>query len=632
MNRALHVSINGNDLNPGTASEPYRTISAAANVARPGNTVEVHAGEYREWVRPVFGGESDTQRVVYQAAPGEVAVIKGSERIENWEQVEGDVWKAVIPNSLFGEYNPYRELLSGDWFIGEGRDHHTGDVYLNGDSLFEVESMDKVVNPVPWDLALFPERSVFTWYCESNDETTTIWANFQGADPHGELVEINARPACFFPEKTGINYITVRGFEMCHAATQWAPPTAFQSGLIGPHWSKGWIIEDNVIHDSRCSGISLGKEISTGQNPWTNDKVKHGTQCQREVVFNALQIGWSKENIGSHIVRNNTIYDCEQTGICGHLGAVFSEISGNHIYNIHRKAQFRGAEIAGIKLHAPIDTLIKGNHIHHAKRGFWMDWQTQGTRITGNLLYENSLHDLFVEVSHGPFVVDNNIMLSPVAIRDMAQGGAFAHNLITGIIQVSPVPNRFTAYHFPHSTAVAGLMTTLCGDDRYYNNIFAPPRSGKGAGGIESGLSVFDEFPLPTDEWCKGETPDDYAIIKLPVSIASNLYLNGSKKYAKEEGAVENAIFDEKIEIETKEGKTILHIALDESCEKISCPAVTSDLLGKAFEPDARFENPDGSALEIDSDYLGQERSDSPRVGPFENLKEGVYSFTVWKI
>jgi hypothetical protein len=30
-------------------------------------------------------------------------------------------------------------------------------------------------------------------------------------------------------------------------------------GLIGTHWSKGWIIENNVISHSICSGIALGK-------------------------------------------------------------------------------------------------------------------------------------------------------------------------------------------------------------------------------------------------------------------------------------------------------------------------------------------------------------------------------------
>ena len=30
-------------------------------------------------------------------------------------------------------------------------------------------------------------------------------------------------------------------------------------GLIGTHWSKGWIIENNDISYSKCSGVALGK-------------------------------------------------------------------------------------------------------------------------------------------------------------------------------------------------------------------------------------------------------------------------------------------------------------------------------------------------------------------------------------
>ena len=43
-------------------------------------------------------------------------------------------------------------------------------------------------------------------------------------------------------------------------------------------------------------------------------------------------------------------------------------------YDIHIDKPFGGAEMAGIKLHAPIDTLISHNRIHHCNRGLWMDW------------------------------------------------------------------------------------------------------------------------------------------------------------------------------------------------------------------------------------------------------------------
>jgi hypothetical protein len=111
-----------------------------------------------------------------------------------------------------------------------------------------------------------PEQTRLAWYAEAGADTTTVWANFQGADPNVELVEINVRRSVFYPADHHIDYITVRGFELAQAACPWTPPTADQPGLIGPNWAKGWIIEDNVIHDAKCSAVSLGKEASTGHN------------------------------------------------------------------------------------------------------------------------------------------------------------------------------------------------------------------------------------------------------------------------------------------------------------------------------------------------------------------------------
>ena len=75
-------------------------------------------------------------------------VIKGSERIQGWENVEGTVWKVVIPNSFFGDYNPYKEILKGDWFMYKpGVFRHPGEVYLNGVSFYEADSLDEVKIP-----------------------------------------------------------------------------------------------------------------------------------------------------------------------------------------------------------------------------------------------------------------------------------------------------------------------------------------------------------------------------------------------------------------------------------------------------------------------------------------------------
>jgi len=636
FSKDYHVSKSGNDFNPGTISQPFGTIAAAAKIALPGDVITVHAGTYREWINPAYGGSNDLKRIVYQAAPGEQVIIKGSEVIGNWEKQGNGIWKTTIKNSFFGEYNPYQDIINGDWYKDNGRKHHTGEVYLNGKSLYEVDSLDRVKSAKPLKDAVDQSGSAYQWYCESNSASTTIWANFQGYNPNNELVEINVRQACFFPKKTGINYITIRGFTMSQAATQWAPPTAEQIGLIGPNWSKGWIIEDNVISDSKCSGISLGKERGTGQNQWTELKVKHGTQREREVIFNAIAIGWSKENIGSHIVRNNTIFNCEQTGICGHLGAVFSSIYNNHIFNINVKRQFSGAEIAGIKLHAAIDVVIKNNRIHDTFRGLWLDWQAQGTRVTGNLLYRNTTEDLFIEVSHGPHMVDNNFLLSENSLRNFAQGGAYIHNLFGGRILHAAVLNRFTPYHFPHSTAVAGLMTIPGGDDRFFNNILigngsvaVSPKQADAA--VSYGLEVYDDYPVESDNWLTGRTVDDYAKIKLPVDIGFNLYLNGAIPYKKEINAMTNASYNPNLTVEEKGNEVILHIKTGNNLLMNKGKILNSKSLGYAFQPEAPFESPDGNEMDISTDYFGKKRDASnPCLGPIEGNGKEDSTIIVW--
>jgi len=145
--REYHISIGGNDSNDGTADKPLKTISTAAQLAQPGDVVTVHAGTYREWISPPRGGSSDTQRITYQAAPGEKVAVKGSEIVKDWQKVQNDTWKAVVPNTLFGGYNPYADKIHGDWFSGKGRDHHTGAVYLKEHWLTEAATLEQVLMP-----------------------------------------------------------------------------------------------------------------------------------------------------------------------------------------------------------------------------------------------------------------------------------------------------------------------------------------------------------------------------------------------------------------------------------------------------------------------------------------------------
>lgn len=647
MNRVFHVSVNGCDSSKGTKENPFRTISKAAQLAETGDRIIVHEGEYREWVKPAHSGYSNINRITYEAAEGEKVIIKGSERVSNWELYDGTVWKAVLPNTMFGDYNPYQEILCGDWLIHpKDTPRHPGDVYLNGKSFYEATGVEEVKKPTrrevgtnpPWtnrtEKILEPDRTIYQWYADVTKETTTIYANFHGADPNQELTEINVRRCCFYPEKTGMNYITVRGFEMAQAATPWTPPTADQPGLLGVNWSKGWIIENNIIHDSKCSAISIGKEASTGHNLCTRRQQKPGYQYQMEAVFRALQIGWSKEKIGSHIIRNNTIYDCGQNAIVGHMGCAFSEIYNNHIYNIAVKHEYFGYEIAGIKLHAALDVKIHHNRIHNCTLGTWLDWQAQGARISQNLYYQND-RDFFIEVTHGPYLVDNNIFASDYSFDNVAQGGAYVHNLCCGTMRRIKTLDRATPYHFPHTTQVAGVAVVYSGDDRLYNNIFVGIKeipeevSYSGTAGYNNCTASYEEYHDIIVNAGNGDH-EKFNSIEQPVYIDGNIYLNGSKAFRAEANKYLSPSFNPNIKIVEEGNEVYLELDVKEEILKVYTRIHSTDTLGTVRIVDAIFDDPDGNPIVLDKDYFGVKRDELPTAGPFEHLSAGHNRLKIW--
>jgi len=669
-----HVAINGNDQAKGTVEQPFRTISRAAALATAGDTVIVHAGIYREWVNPANGGTED-QRIVYRSAGDGEVVITGAERVTNWKLEQDNVWSTEIPNSIFSVRNPFQEELSGDWLFDGAFTAHLGEVYLDHKSLYECESIEKVYKPYVWPEAKYAEDSLLKWYAEVNTATTKIWANFGGKDPRYENVEISVRPHCFWPEKSGLNYITVSGFTLRQASPQWAPPTDYQEGLIGPHWSKGWIIENNIISESKCVGISLGTEIGTGHTKVSGKHNKGGTQREQEVILRALRSGWHKDSVGSHIIRGNVIHDCEQAGIVGHMGAAFSHIYQNRIYNIHHKRIRHGAEVAGIKLHAALDTQIKENIIYSCYRALWLDWQAQGTRISRNVFFDNLSEDLFVEVCHGPYLADHNLFLSPMNFRNMAQGGAFVHNLFAGKFVVRSELTRITPYHFPHETAMAGYSNISGGDDRYFNNIFLgdkedidspvpitffehlplKPRNEIDDNGKTimdgvpddsicylhaTGLGGYNKHPNAKDKkWWEytheelvalGDAAKDIFIgnAVLPVSIEGNVYVNNAIPSIHEPSAKSYEQQAISIEVNAAAGKVNIHITEPQMLCGASPMVISTDLLGKTYHADMKYEEPDCTPYRFDSDFMGTRRPDANVTpGPFELTASRTMTF-----
>jgi hypothetical protein len=228
---------------------------------------------------------------------------------------------------------------------------------------------------------------------------------------------------------------------------------------------------------------------------------------------------------------------------------------------------------------------------------------TQGTRVTRNLLYDNTTDDIFVEVNHGPFLIDNNVLLSPVSLRDWSQGGAYAHNLMAGLVISRPEPNRWTPYHRAHSTALAGVTFTRGGDNRFFHNIFI-------GGGVEPGA--------------KGNSMEGYGLWvyekrPFPVHAEGNVYFNGARPHPEEREPRVMSEAVERPEIVEDGTSVFLRFQPPAGMKGGAAGLVTSERLGTTVVSELPYANPDGSPVRIDEDYLSGPRStERPAAGPFE--------------
>ena len=192
-----------------------------------------------------------------------------------------------------------------------------------------------------------------------------------------------------------------------------------------------------------------------------------------------------------------------------------------------------------------------------------------------------------------------------------------------------------------------GFMTILHGDDRFYNNIFVqkwpsediitPHDSDDGydSENRKVGTWTFDEYPT-YEEWSSNfdfTRPADMKALEkvheshLPVWSEGNVYLGGAQGWKHEKNGLissENV----KVELLEKDGKYTLDTNIYDLLGDFSSRMINTEVLGKAFEPEEPFENPDGTPIQFDADYFGGHRGAGVLPGPFaakEDAEKKLY-------
>jgi len=428
-----HVNQNhprASDDNPGTEERPFRTISRAAQVVKAGERVSIHAGVYRELVRPRFSGEGPDRMIAYEAAPGEQVILKGSRILDtHWERsidphderpgggvsrniFSKRLWMTTLPDSLFENgYFAFRTPNAGnkdldlmEWALRwKGRIPYSlprGMLFQEGRRMSQLATYEDLV------------RLPGSYWVAPDGKTVHIHA-FDSVNPNGKLFEAAVQPHIIQPETPGLGFIRVSGLILEQCA----------NGLprvgVGALYNMGghhWIIERNTVRHVNSVGIEVGyRTFESG-----DERAAPRTD----------------PDLGHMIVRHNRIYDCGTAGIRG-LEVSYALVEDNDISDCGwQDAEFHW-EVAGIKLLVNRGTLVRNNHIARlqASCGIWLDWDNQNSRVTGNVIHDIQTVQgaIFIEASPQRNLVDNNVIwnIDGQGVRAADTDNlVIAHNLI----------------------------------------------------------------------------------------------------------------------------------------------------------------------------------------------------------
>ncbi len=394
--RVFHVARNhpaADDANDGSENRPWATLRRAAGELRPGEKVVVHAGIYRECVRPARGGEGPDRMIAYEAAPGESVAIRGSEvwrprfvpgtdwRLFRGGPAEVRVWIGELPAEWFVGEHPFLapNLARSGWFPWQKRPMEEvaraqrcrGMVFQDGRPLQQTG---------PQGLLEAPGR----FWAESRGRYLAIRPHDDAA-PDDVTLEVTTRTQCFAPSGR-LGWVRVSGFVCEHAATAVPVP---QYGALSAGGGHHWILDGNTVRHSNAVGIDIGRQADIRP---ADDGLPGG----------------------GHIVRGNTVTDCGITGLCGTHGVNGSLVEGNRFERIGGLDLEHCYEAAAIKFHFMEGGLIRNNRIRDCRAacGIWLDFLCHGNRVTGNDIrrVETVLAGIYLEACPGepPNLVDRN--------------------------------------------------------------------------------------------------------------------------------------------------------------------------------------------------------------------------------
>ncbi|HEX2971879.1 MAG TPA: right-handed parallel beta-helix repeat-containing protein [Tepidisphaeraceae bacterium] len=376
-----YVTPSGNDGSAGSVDTPWRTLQRGASALRPGDTLLIAAGIYREAITLKTSGTAESP-ITLAAMPGARVIITGADRLENgWAKVAGTAdpvfvhdWPHLFPIG----HTQGKPILTHP---GDKEHELTGraeQVIHEGRLLRQVLRRDQVAPG--------------TFFVDIDNKKLLVWLR-DGGDPSKTELEASTRTQWLAGEP-GVSYIHVRGITFRYAANH-AQRGAFvigQSHGGNPRTiSRGWVVEDCVFEKANSSGGSFAGE----------------SHLFRRCVFQDNgQLGF-----GTSFCHNTVMEECG-------------------VYRNNTKGYSTGWEAGGLKV-----TFSRGFVFNRCRVmdnrgcGIWYDIGNEKSEVKNCYIANNDESGIFYEISYGLHAHDNLIVNN--ANRGEHVGGAWGTGGVT---------------------------------------------------------------------------------------------------------------------------------------------------------------------------------------------------------
>lgn len=578
-----YVSTDGLDMNCGCMEKPFRTIQAASNIAKPGDTILVQPGIYRERVSPPIGGSSPSLPIIYKSIVPQGAIIRGSipwnpsysYPLKTSVVYSGSLLKSDFTDtSAIDGANPFKvpmcvtpygrngspEAVNKDPNSDPNMVYNLGQVFVN----------DIMFTQCPYKTEM--EKESNTWYYDMS--SNQLYVNVKN-DILNPKIEITNQRRLFAPHKRGLKYIIVDGFiiERCgnnYPNKFWSVPVCQQAGAIGTRCGKYWTIQNNIIRYANGVGIDWGNEGGADQD----------LECG---------INGKAQGANGHVIQNNIISDNGAAGTASYMCKNFmflgNTVERNNNLRFYGKRRW---ESAGIKVHCPTNAIIANNLIRNNYcHGIWSD---QGSGVNSlfknNIIVGNQNSGINFEIGSTTSgkVVNNIFDANEYGVSLVTSGGVLiAHNLFLSSI------NADIYTHIFNRTTDKWDSLNL---EIYYNMFMKSPQYLQLTVPLDGIATRYMNY----NQYCGSETQDRFQLISIDGKTKTNMTLEkwqsiwsgyNSNTNADENSIQTSAIFNECILEENEAGSYKLTMTCTSpTLTYLSRTDITDDYLLKSWTAD----------------------------------------------